>query len=109
MFESSRGVIVAAWDAIECCPHRDPEDGCCLHEANPTPECNGAVCPLVTRAGGTVSGGTAFGITELEARAKYPPNCERCVWVPPFGLMRCLSCALAAMARANMERAADAH
>jgi hypothetical protein len=46
MLESSRGDIITAWRVIERCPHRDPEDGTCAHQANLTPECNGAICPL---------------------------------------------------------------
>lgn len=37
-------------------------------------------------------------MTEAEARAAYPPNCERCVWLGSIlGLMRCLRCSVVAM------------
>lgn len=28
------------------CKHQDPEDGCCLHPDNMTPECHDVACPL---------------------------------------------------------------
>lgn len=39
--------IRRSWAAVEACPYRDPEDGCCAHPNNLTPECNGIVCPLM--------------------------------------------------------------
>lgn len=37
-------------------------------------------------------------MTESEARAKYQPNCPRCVWLGGvLGLMRCLVCSVRAM------------
>jgi hypothetical protein len=41
--------IAVAWRTIETCAFKDPEDGTCSHPDNPTPECHGAICPLVPR------------------------------------------------------------
>jgi hypothetical protein len=42
---------------------------------------------------------------EAEARRKYPPNCERCVYLPVIGLFRCLRCAVLAMTEPKPTRA----
>lgn len=41
---------------------------------------------------------------ETEARATYPPNCERCVFVPSLGLIRCPDCSVVALERRVSER-----
>lgn len=47
-------------------------------------------------------------LTEAEARAKHPPNCPRCVWLGGvIGLIRCMRCALAAMAVSDAARDAE--
>jgi len=30
------------------CPYSDPDDGCCTHERNATPECHEFACPFVS-------------------------------------------------------------
>ncbi len=39
--------IAIAWRTIETCAFKDQADGTCSHPTNPTPECHGAICPLV--------------------------------------------------------------
>lgn len=34
---------------IEDCEHKDPEDGCCHHPKNMTPECHVGACPRLHR------------------------------------------------------------
>jgi hypothetical protein len=46
---------------------------------------------------------------EREQRAKHPPNCPRCVWTPPLGLVRCLPCALLSFRLHQAENRAEKH
>lgn len=38
--------LALAWTIVECCPHKDGEDGTCNHPANSTPECHALACPV---------------------------------------------------------------
>lgn len=41
----AEGDCAVVFTPINDCEHKDPEDGCCSHPKNMTPECHVMACP----------------------------------------------------------------